>query len=634
MKLAYKHIVHYINSKPSIEDISHKLFQLGHEHEIDDGIFIMEFTPNRGDCLSIKGILRDLAIFYDIDLNRDLYNQEIANLPLKFENRSPEICPKISFLKIEINGMVSEYKGVLNDYFSDLKIKKNNFYTDVSNYISYETGQPTHCYDASKIEGCLSFSEITEDQDFDTLLDKKIRLKGKNAVFLLDKSVINLAGVVGGKSTSCSVKTKSVIVECAYFKPESIIGKSVIYDIQSEAAHKFERGVDPECHEEVLRRFAQIIEQHIEIKSIKLFSGNYQEFSQKTIQLDVSKINKILGVSLSEDGYKEYLNKLGFDVIKSLVLVPSYRSDVETENDLAEEVARAIGYDSILPIEFNINNHFLDPGKIEKKIKSFFIDNGFFEVINAPFTSSSSSESIKVDNPLDSNRKLLRTSLRNSLIDNLLYNERRQKDSIKLFEISDIYTKSNSIQKQRRLGLIASGRVGKNYKDFSKKINHDYLNNFFKEYMPEQLLNIEIIPRDKLDTKIKNQILYLEINLEDLNPHFANYESLSANSTDFIQYQTISEFPSSTKDISFSVKDSSKCKFLEESILSYKHSLLKEVFIFDYYNNEKMLEIKIGFRFIFQSRDGTITEGKVKDVMSAIIKKAMTINTVTIPGLK
>ena len=272
--------------------------------------------------------------------------------------------------------------------------------------------------------------------------------------------------------------------------------------------------------------------------------------------------------------------------------------------------------------------------KIEKKIKSFFIDNGFFEVINAPFTSSSSSESIKVDNPLDSNRKLLRTSLRNSLIDNLLYNERRQKDSIKLFEISDIYTKSNSIQKQRRLGLIASGRVGKNYKDFSKKINHDYLNNFFKEYMPEQLLNIEIIPRDKLDTKIKNQILYLEINLEDLNPHFANYESLSSNSTDFIQYQTISEFPSSTKDISFSVKDSSKCKFLEESILSYKHSLLKEVFIFDYYNNEKMLEIKIGFRFIFQSRDGTITEGKVKDVMSAIIKKAMTINTVTIPGLK
>jgi len=115
--------------------------------------------------------------------------------------------------------------------------------------LSYETGQPTHCYDANKMGGKLLFHEIEKNEEFETLLDKKITLTGKNSVFSLNDNIINLAGIVGGKSTSCSTNTKTVIVECAFFQPEAIIGKSVKYDIQSEASHKFERGVDPECHE-------------------------------------------------------------------------------------------------------------------------------------------------------------------------------------------------------------------------------------------------------------------------------------------------------------------------------------------------------------------------------------------------
>jgi phenylalanyl-tRNA synthetase beta chain len=109
------------------------------------------------------------------------------------------------------------------------------------------------------------------------LLDKKITLKDKNAVFSLNNKVINLAGIMGGKSTACSAHTKTVLVECAYFKPEAIIGKSVKYDIKSEASHKFERGVDQDSQDKVLRRFIQVVSEHANIKEMSIVSYNYKE---------------------------------------------------------------------------------------------------------------------------------------------------------------------------------------------------------------------------------------------------------------------------------------------------------------------------------------------------------------------
>ena len=227
MKIAYRHLVQHIEESPSIEHISNKLFQLGHEHEIDGDIFDMEFTPNRGDCLSINGLLRDLAVFYTVDLNQEVFTEKLNELQLDFKNLSENICPKISFLKLEIDEVPETYKNSLDNYFSDLGLNKNNFFTDVSNYLSYETGQPTHCYDASSMSGKLLFHEIEKNEEFETLLDKKITLTGKNSVFSLNDNIINLAGIVGGKSKSCSQNTKTVIVECAFFQPEAIIGKSV-----------------------------------------------------------------------------------------------------------------------------------------------------------------------------------------------------------------------------------------------------------------------------------------------------------------------------------------------------------------------------------------------------------------------
>jgi len=634
MKIAYKHLVQDIEENPTIEQISDSLFQLGHEHEIDGGIFDMEFTPNRGDCLSLNGLLRDLAVFYTIDLNQEIYNEELNELQLDFENLSKNTCPKISFLKLEIDQVPEIYKDSLADYFLDLSLNKNNFFTDISNYLSYETGQPTHCYDASKINSKLVFHEIEKNEEFETLLDKKITLTGKNSVFSLNNEVINLAGVVGGKSTSCSINTKTVFVECAFFQPEAIIGKSVKYDIQSEASHKFERGVDPDCHDRVLRRFIKLVSENANIKDVSIISYKYKDNQSTQIPINTSKINQIKRINISEKEYLNHLLKLGFVVEEGFIEVPSFRSDVKTQNDLAEEVSRVLGYDNIAKSEISIPKKERTNHKgIESKLKYFLLDNGFYEVINPPFVSLSSEEAIKVDNPLDSNRKFLRTNITNSLLENLLFNERRQKDSIKLFEISDVYLSGSGVNKKRKLSIIASGRVGLNFEDFSKKINTKYLIALFQEILPNATLDFKIIPRESLDTKIKNEIVSLEIDIKNISNDVINYKEISKHPQDFIQYKPISEHPSSFKDISYLIKDFNKVQELENLLLNYQNEFIKNIYIFDYFKNDKKEEIKIGFRFIFQSKKATLKSEQIELIYNEIIQKSLKIKGIDIPGL-
>tara|TARA_B100000795_G_scaffold660_1_gene460 strand:- start:2265 stop:4178 length:1914 start_codon:yes stop_codon:yes gene_type:complete len=636
MKIAYKHILNFLEEKPSIENLSNKLFQLGHEHEVDNGIFDMEFTPNRGDCLSLLGLARDLNVFYNTKLNLNIFNEPIPILDLDFLNQAPEHCPDISFLKIEIKDEISEYKNYLEDFFNDLQINKNNFFTDVSNYIAYETGQPTHSYDLDKIKGNITLKHSDNGGYFKSLIpNKSFELSNDDLVFTDDKDVINLAGIMGGLRTACSDDTRSVLVECAYFKPESIIGKAVKYDLHSDASHKFERGVDPLCHENILRRFIQIVSEHVEISKIGLYQSRSKTFHEIELDIDHKKVNNILGTDISIKEYINSLTKLGFEIDKK-IKVPSYRSDISHQNDLAEELARVVGYNNIAAVNIDIpatsNKH---SNFIETKIKAILIDNGFYEIINSPFVNTQGKDGIKVDNPLDSNRAYLRTNITDSLVDNLLFNERRQKDSIKLFEISDVYLSSNGIKKLRKLSIIASGRAGKNYEDFSKKINKDYLNSIFQSISPNnyEVFNFKTISRDSLDTKIKSEIFALEIEIDEIPKEILEYIPVSEPPRSFAQYKLISEFPTTYRDLSFSIKDPSKLIELQEIALNYKDELLRETFIFDYYENKEKQEIKLGVRFLFQSQVETLTDEVIDKIIFDIANACKALSGIDIPGL-
>ena len=174
MKISYKHLVKNIHSNPSIEKLSEKIISIGHEHEISGEIFDMELTPNRGDCFSINGLLRDLSIFYDISFEKDeIYEKKFQIFHSNLKMILDGACRNISFLKVEIDEVPMKYNSYLEDYFLDLEIKKNNFFTDVSNYISYETGQPTHCYKLSTINEPIKLNFLKKSCEFNTFIGQK-----------------------------------------------------------------------------------------------------------------------------------------------------------------------------------------------------------------------------------------------------------------------------------------------------------------------------------------------------------------------------------------------------------------------------------------------------------------------------
>ncbi|MDC1443515.1 phenylalanine--tRNA ligase subunit beta [Gammaproteobacteria bacterium] len=634
MKIAYKHLINFLVDKPSIKDVSEKLFQLGHEHEIEESIFNMEFTPNRGDCLSLLGLARELNVFYKTNLDLNIYNPTIKSLDLNFTNNVVKNCPSIFFLNIEIEDKVTKYNDYLEEYFTDLKLNKNNFFTDVSNFIAYEMGQPTHCYDFDLFtDNSIVLTNKIIENKFKTLFDKDIELDGTDMVFTNHNKVINLAGIVGGMETSCSKKTQNALVECAYFLPESIIGRAIKYNVQSDASHKFERGVDPQFQEKVLRRFIQIVSEHSKISKVELYSNSSKEFNHKELDIDLIKINKILGTNESSDTYKNALIKLGFKV-DNTIRVPSFRSDITNQNDLAEEFGRVIGYDNISTQDINLPN-MLDKkvNLVEENIKSFLVHKGFFEVINYPFCNDNFEDSIKVDNPLDSNRNYLRTSIMDSLVSNVIYNEKRQKDSIKIFEISDVYSSSNIIV-DKRLAIAISGRQGHNFKEFNKILDKKYLSSLFKELNLDIEKDIINIPKEKLDSKSKAKIFAIEISIKDLKNDFNRHFNPCKKRGEYIQYEPISEFPTTSRDLSFSIEDSSVVNQLINILDSIDANYLKESFMFDYYKNTETNITKVGYRFIFQSHSKTLTDLEIDKIVSDIVDPILLIDSVSIPGLK
>ena len=630
MKIAYSHLVSFFEEQPSIEEVSNNLFQLGHENEIDDDILDIEFTPNRGDCLSLLGLARDLATFYTISEPLTYYEDDLAPLEIDFVNHSVNDCPNISFLTIEVDEVPSVYKDYLESYYSTFKINKNNFFTDISNYIAYEMGQPTHCYDNALVNGMIEFSSDNINEDFLTLLGKTITLEGTNCVFSSKNELINLAGVMGGKTTACNKDTKSVLIECAYFKPESIIGTAQKYNLHSEASYKFERGIDPDIQEKTLRRFIKIVSEHTTIKDVKFKNFSFKELPLKKIKFDHERIQNILGTEIQEETYKDSITKIGFEVEKDKVIVPSFRHDISHQNDLAEEMARIIGYDNIQVDDFKISNSESNKNfDEENSLRYFLAGHGFNEVINMPFASNSPA-SLEIDNPLDSNKSFFRTTLKNSLIENLLYNEKRQKESIKLYEISDIYSidSDGEIVVNKYLGIIVSGRVGNNYKEFSQKLDSKYLT----EHLQIDQNQVYEISRERLDTKIKNKIFMALLEFNNLPKSLINKENLKAHNIKFNPFIPISDFPSSTRDLSFVLSDESKINKIEDIIFSFKSINLKNVFVFDFYNDRKNNQIKIGFRFVFNSINKTLTVDDVDKEIDDIVTICKEIGGVEVPG--
>jgi phenylalanyl-tRNA synthetase beta subunit len=222
--------------------------------------------------------------------------------------------------------------------------------------------------------------------------------------------------------------------------------------------------------------------------------------------------------------------------------------------------------------------------------------------------------------------------LKDSLVENLLYNERRQKDSIKLFEISNLYSKNKHIHQEKKLGIIISGRKGHNYKDFSMKLDNTYLNNLLNKNTNNFNFIIEEISRSNLKTKKKEKIYYTEISIDNIPNYLFEDSKPSFGQINFIKHRSVSEFPSSTRDFSFLIKNIKKYDVVINHFSDLNDKHLKDAYIFDFYKNKKLNEIKVGIRFIFQSNLKTLSEEDIQKSVNRLLKPVIDLEGISIPG--
>lgn len=420
--------------------------------EMNDSIIDIELTPDRGDCLSIRGVARDLCARNDLPMKL----HEITSMPVHIEEQWPvevaENCACVRFTGRVIRDIDISIKAPewMVERLRRSGIRSINSAVDITNYVMMELGQPMHAFDLDKLQGGVQV-RLARSGERLTLLDgRDVVLDEDTTVIADDSGPISIAGIMGGEDTGVTETTTHLFFECALFLPESIAGKPRRYASHSESAHRFERGVDPAGQADALEYATGLL--------LNIAGGNagpamdWQAPGRMPQRSEVSvrnsRLQRVLGISPSSETVQTIFTRLG--IVSTVtddgwhVVAPSYRYDLDIEEDYIEEVARILGFDSLprtsppnTPVFTALSESEIAPIDVKKRLVAL----GYQEVITYSFVEAGQQQTLRPDldalalaNPLSSEMGVMRTTLVGGLISSLKRNVSRQVGTMRLFE--------------------------------------------------------------------------------------------------------------------------------------------------------------------------------------------------------
>lgn len=650
--------------------------------DFNDTIFEVEITPNRGDCLSILGIAREISAFLGIKIKmpKSLDCLELDDEKFSIEIKNDGVF-SYSALMIENIDNTLETPLFMKTRLIKCGMHSINFLVDITNYILLELGQPMHVFDYDKISFDGTKKTIAIRNAFDAekilLLNGKETILSKNDLVIADsQNPIAIAGIMGGENSSSTLDTKNIVFESAIFSPKLVRKTSRRLNISSDSSYRFERGVSNSIKNFAIKRALYLLDS--EVKNYKIKAYINHEFpelkKEKIISVSVEKINKLLGKTFSYDEIKNILEKLNFRIKLQddnlLLTIPDYRNDINYDVDIAEEIARVYGYDNISPEPLLVYPDRNDNKFFEKidNIKHFFKNLGFFEAINYPFISEKNinffnkdekTENLfKIINPLSENEHYLANTKLFKLIENAIFSFRHSETNIRLFEINKIYRKITS-QKEKlsdnedfSLSLLLTGlkhpfywnEKGKEKVDFFyikgicenflkkydfsfvdiEKTSYKYvLDNFLERTSSLAVLidNKEIGFFGKLSEKLKKFFDISDIKDDIFILELSISSILNFNNKRDINYY-FSNFPIVERDLSLIVENSASYKDIENIIKNETKGVLLDINLIDIYEGEKIEKgyKNLCIRFRLQSNKETLTDQKVNFFQSKILK--------------
>jgi phenylalanyl-tRNA synthetase beta chain len=628
----------------------------------------ISITPNRADCLGVRGIARDLAAagtgkLKNIKIEK-LVQKNKQKVSVKIIKEKNQGCT--SFGSCLITGVKNvESPDWLKKKILSLGQKPISAIVDITNYVMFDLNRPLHAYDADKIDKGIIIRNSKKGEKFKALDDKDYNLENDMCVISDATGILGLGGIIGGTRSGTELDTKNIIIESAYFNPRSIRKTSKILNIDTDAKFRFERGIDPESIVQGLQRAAQLIK--------KICGGEISKFDiQKTenvknnlVKFDILLFKKITGFKIDQKEIIKILTNLGFEIKKQkkllLLTVPSWRPDIEQEVDIVEEIVRIKGYDQIKTIEpekVRSKNTLNQKQKLFHFLQRAIASKGYLEAITWSFTDSKinqlfieENKEVKIVNPISTDLDVLRSSIFSNLIINLNKNLGRGFKDLSIFEIGPTFSSSEPGAQQTVISGLRSGKLARQSwlekerlvdvfdvkSDVIKSLveagfNKDkfYIDDnapnyyhpgksgrIFQNKGKEKIVAFfgDIHPSilKKLDIKVE-ALVGFEIFLDNIKQP---KKSLKNQKT---QYK-YSDFQKSERDFAFVLNKNFKVQELIEIIYSVDRDLIKSVKVFDVYEGVNIPEDKksIALNVTIQSLEKTLTEEDLNKINQLII---------------
>lgn len=465
---------------------------------INDTVFELEITPNRPDCLSHIGIARELSAYYgkelkypETEIKSEIEEKTSDNVKVSIEDSNLSRRYVTRILK---NVTVKESPKWLKERIEAVGLRSINNIVDVSNFILMEMNHPNHVFDLDKIEGNeIKVKSAVKGDKLITLDEQERELEDGDIVICDSKKILALGGVMGGLDSEVTDNTKNILLEVAQFNPQNVRKTSRRLTLSSDSSYRFERGIDVEDSIKVINRLANLIQ---EVAGGEILNGYVDVYpvphENKVAELNFERLNRFVGKVIPREKVIEILRNLEIDVKDNgdtlTLTAPSYRGDLELEQDYFEEVIRMYGFDNIENIlpRVDINkNSTLDTTKLTDRVKTICASVGLKEVINysfipkdalqkLKFTGVSEDKLIDISNPITEDFVTMRPTLLYSLIKNAKDNMNRNVSNIRFFEVSRTFEKAEELAKEDiKVGIILAGENDKTLWN-PKPVHYDF----------------------------------------------------------------------------------------------------------------------------------------------------------------
>ena len=636
---------------------------------LNDIVFELEITPNRPDCLSHIGIAREVAALYNKELkypkteiNKETVEKTVDNISVEIKDND---LSKRYVARIIKNVQVKESPKWLKERVESVGIRSINNIVDVSNYILMETNQPNHIFDLDKLEGRKITVDVAKnDEVFVTLDEQERKLNNEDIVIKDEKKVVALAGVMGGFNSQITENTKNILLEVAHFNPQKIRKTSRRLALISDSSYRFERGVDRENAINVINRIANIIQEVAGGEILQGVVDIYPEAPAKQVaELNFARLNRFVGKEIAREEVIRILEKLEViveDKGENLILTaPSFRQDLENEQDYYEEIIRMYGFDNIenkLPkVEIN-ETSTIDTTKLIDRVKLIAASTGLQEVINYSFIPKDGVDKVKFTNvekenlidvlkPITEDFVTLRPTLLYSLIKNAKDNINRNVENIRFFEVSRTFEKAEELAKEEvKLGIILAGNNDKtlwnskpeayDFYDLKGIVEEIFSKLRFKNYQIKRSTQTQLHPGRSVDVFVGKEFIgsFGEIHPDVLENFDLGKKSVLVGEFNIdlikkyigkaVKYEGMVKFPAVPRDIAL-VMDEEVLVGDVLKVIEKVDNKIEKVELFDIYRGLGVLTGKKSVAISIKLRDKnkTLEEKEINDVVEKILKK-------------